>query len=58
MAKVPYIIAVDSNIAEQLKGLVSIYAEGEKTIIARYGINKSTLKKLLKAEINKVAPVA
>jgi len=50
MAKVPYIVAVDGNLAEQLEGLVSIYTEGEKTIIARYGVNKSTLKKLLKKE--------
>ncbi len=54
MAKVPYIMAVDGNLAEQLKGLVSIYTEGEKTIIARYGVNKSTLKKLMKKENEKV----
>lgn len=50
MAKVPYIVTVGGNLAEQLKGLVAMHTEGDKTIIARYGVNKTMLKKLLKAE--------
>lgn len=59
MAKVPYIITVGGNLAEQLKGLVAMYTEKDsftqtsKTIIARYGVNKTTLKKLMKKENEK-----
>jgi len=51
MARIKYRI-YDSFINEILKGLidakiVSGYNDGKNTIVATYGVNKTTLKKLL-----------
>ena len=54
--KIKYII--DDNeedlCANELRGLVSMVRMRDYTIIARYGVNKNTLKKILKKWLKEV----
>jgi len=54
MAKIKYIILKygwGSDLEDLIKNkIISSYSDGVDTIVARYGVNKTTLKKLLKEE--------
>ena len=58
MAKIPHIIVAEGDPISSValikdfvdKKLISSYGEAGKIIIARYGVNKSTLNKILKKE--------
>lgn len=55
MAKVKFMVispclGVERILVDKLsrKGLASIVTKGDNAIVARYGVNKTTLKKILK----------
>lgn len=47
------ILLVKDNTFDKLKGLVSMCYKGDYVIIARYGVNKTTLKKILNAYLKR-----
>lgn len=47
------IVNGDEVSLQKIKGLVSWYTQGDMTIIARYEVNRTTLKRLLKNRLEK-----